>query len=200
MREAQHCLCSWAFSTGIDARCCPGPRAEVLHPTSTFFIAFSQLSGPGRGLLSNPFLPTPPCRFGTAMACTYALVGGRVGTGGPGAATPTGHLHTSHPHPNGIFTPHPHPPPPPCLPLHTHTHTSAPTHPYSRTSPWLHANAVSRRFRKPLFLWVKAERRRRRRCGGGEAYGGEKKKEKKEKVEKEKEEEREELFKSGCSV
>jgi hypothetical protein len=32
-------------------------------------------------LLSNPFLPTPPCRFGTAMACTYALVGGRVGTG-----------------------------------------------------------------------------------------------------------------------
>ena len=81
VREAQHCLCSWAFSTGIDARCCPGPRAEVLHPTSTFFIAFSQLSGPGRGLLSNPFLPTPPCRFGTAMAGTYALVGGRVGTG-----------------------------------------------------------------------------------------------------------------------
>ena len=80
VREAQHCLCSWAFSTGIDARCCPGPRAEVLHPTSTFFIAFSQLSGPGRGLLSNPFLPTPPCRFGTAMAGTHALVGGRDGT------------------------------------------------------------------------------------------------------------------------
>ena len=78
--KAQHCLCSWAFSTGIDARCCPGPRAEVLHPTSTFFIAFSQLSGPGRGLLSNPFLPTPPCRFGTAMAGTHALVGGRDGT------------------------------------------------------------------------------------------------------------------------
>ena len=54
---------------------------------------------------------------------------------GPGAVTPTGLLHTSHP-----------PLPPPCLHLHTHTHTSAPTHPYSRTSPWIHANAVSRRF------------------------------------------------------
>ena len=42
--------------------------------TDVFPCAFPTF-GPGRGLLSNPFLPSPPIRFGTAMAGTYALMG-----------------------------------------------------------------------------------------------------------------------------
>ena len=55
-------------------RRCLAPHTDVFHRVFPTF-------GPGRGLLSNPFLPSPPSRFGTAMAGAYALVGGRVGTG-----------------------------------------------------------------------------------------------------------------------
>jgi hypothetical protein len=55
-------------------RRCLAPRLYVFHRVFPTF-------GPGRGLLSNPFLPSPPSRFGTAMAGANALVGGRVGTG-----------------------------------------------------------------------------------------------------------------------
>ena len=55
-------------------RRCLAPHTDVFHRVFPTF-------GPGRGLLSNPFLPSPPSRFGTAMAGAYALVGGRGGTG-----------------------------------------------------------------------------------------------------------------------
>ena len=58
----------------------PSTTRIFLAPHTYVSLAIFQLSGPGRGLLSNPFLPTPPCRFGTAMAGAYDLMGGRDGT------------------------------------------------------------------------------------------------------------------------
>ena len=58
----------------------PSTTRIFLAPHTYVSPAIFQLSGPGRGLLSNPFLPTPPCRFGTAMAGAYDLMGGRDGT------------------------------------------------------------------------------------------------------------------------